>query len=227
MMQEKPGILIAVEGIDGSGKSTLVHNLASQLQLHFPVITTKEPGGTSLGSELRKLLQIQPVPLSEKAEYLLFAADRAQHFSQVVLPALQANKLVLSDRMSDSSLVYQGYARGLPIEMITMVNTWVMDNRFPNLVLYVDISIEEASERIKKRNIPLSAFEQHISFIKKLDAGFKELYKNKDNVIVIAGNQAPEQLAKEAFTKVIAWIENQQLTKKLSPQNCGLDLKRL
>ncbi len=172
------GVLIAVEGIDGSGKSSLVKNLSALLEkAGLPVRTTREPGATPLGKQLRTLVQEKSVAICPEAEFLLFAADRAQHMHEIVLPALAQNKIVISDRMKDSSLVYQGYGRGLDRTFINTVNSWTMQNREPDLTLYVNVDIQTASERIKKRNEKLTSFEkEHAQFIQKLIDGFNDLY---------------------------------------------------
>ncbi len=119
------GILIALEGIDGSGKSTLAKNIAASLaHLDFPILQTQEPGKMALGKLLKPIVQEKKVPVCSKAEFLLFAADRAQHFHELVIPALLNKQLVISDRMADSSLAYQGYGRGLDLTTLSMINSW-------------------------------------------------------------------------------------------------------
>ena len=114
----KKGTLITFEGIDGSGKSSAARALYDHLKDELPVVLTREPGGTELGRVLRTLLQNRTFDLDAKAEYLLFAADRAQHMKEIVLPALAQNKIVISDRMADSSYAYQGSGRGVDPDMI-------------------------------------------------------------------------------------------------------------
>jgi dTMP kinase len=154
-------MLIVIEGIDGSGKSTLAKGLALALKAYgLDVLLTREPGDTRLGKSLRPILQQQPIPISPVAEFLLFAADRAQHFHEVIVPALRANKLVISDRMGDSSLVYQGYGRGIDKEKIKMVNEWAMQYIKPNLILYLRVPLHIAQDRLlQKRNL-LTEFEK-------------------------------------------------------------------
>ena len=131
------GLLITIEGIDGSGKSTLAKNLTTYLQREYETVLTKEPGGSALGKQLRTLLQTQPVPITPLAEYLLFAADRAQHFHEVIIPNLKKGRIIISDRMADSSIVYQGYGRGLDREKIKYVNQWAMQGVQPDITFYV------------------------------------------------------------------------------------------
>src|SRR5688500_2417178 len=105
MVHLKRGILIAIEGIDGSGKSTIAQATALALKEQgFDLLLTKEPGDSELGKHIRELVQTQNVSISAKAQYLLFAADRAQHFMEKIIPALKTHKIILSDRLADSSL---------------------------------------------------------------------------------------------------------------------------
>ena len=149
-----------------------------------------------LGKQLRAIVQKQKIALQAKAEYLLFAADRAQHFTDIIFPHLKKNVLIVSDRMADSSLAYQGYGRGLPIEMIQTINAWVMLNIQPDLVIYVKIPVTTALKRIEKRKT-LTAFEQEQqSFMQQVSDGFDALYKDKTNVIIIDGTQLPQIITK-------------------------------
>ncbi len=215
MSQLNRGVLITIEGIDGSGKSTLAKNLSCCLTANqLPTILTKEPGGTPLGEQLRAIVQKQKVALQPKAEYLLFAADRAQHFTDIIVPYLKKNMLIISDRMADSSLAYQGYGRGLAIEMIQTINSWVMLNIQPDLVMYVKIPIATALERINKRQT-LTAFEQEqLSFMQQVSDGFDMLYKDKTNVIIIDGMQPPQIITNQATQAVEKWIKKQHLIKQ-------------
>ena len=134
MKKKTNGFLICVEGIDGSGKSLFAQSLAKELgKKGYPTLLTREPGGTPLGERIRELLFDKKTPPCHKAEYLLFAASRAQHCHQLIAPALAEGTIIISDRMADSSLVYQGYIRGLSVDFIRSVNTWAMNNvRFVN-----------------------------------------------------------------------------------------------
>ncbi len=206
-----PGILIALEGIDGSGKSTLAHNLATLLKNHgHDVLSTKEPGGSQLGLSLRRILQDQPVPITPVAEYLLFAADRAQHITDVVKPALEKGMIVISDRMADSSLVYQGFGRGIDMHMIHTINAWVMQNIKPDITIYVSIDHATAMHRvIQRKNI--SAFEkEQESFIQRLIDGFETLYTNRTDVLKLSGKDTPDHIAHQALQGITQWIQHHQ-----------------
>lgn len=206
-MDINKGILIAVEGIDGSGKSTLAKNLAQALE-PLPILLTKEPGATALGSQLRTILQKKEFAMCSIAEYLIYTADRANHFEYVVLPALEKNMIVISDRMADSSLIYQGYARNLDRSIITTVNHWAMHNRTPDLTLYLRITTEQARQRMIDRPIPLWAIEKEgVDFHEKVFNGFETLYANRPDVITLDGTQETSDLTKHAKEAVLSWIQ--------------------
>jgi dTMP kinase len=146
------GAFITFEGIDGSGKSTQMRMLASVLRLRgLEVVTTREPGGTSLGKRLRSAvldLQEQVDPL---AELLLYAADRAQHVNTLLRPALLTNHIVLSDRYADATVAYQGAGRGFPAETIREVVHLATGGLKPDLTLIFDLSVAECRARARRR----------------------------------------------------------------------------
>lgn len=196
------GLFITIEGIDGSGKTTLVQHLTSSLtSTNKPALVTKEPGGSILGKELRKVLNHQPEKLDGIAEFLLFAADRAQHFATVIIPALKENKIVISDRCSDSSLAYQGYGRGIDTTMIKAINSWAMQNTAPDLTFYLKLDINTATNRILQRHKTITTFEQEsIVFWTRVIAGYEEIFTNRRNVCTLDATQAPEVVATQAST---------------------------
>ena len=217
MPQLKRGLLITIEGINGSGKSTLAKNLSRCLTARqLLTILTKEPGGTPLGEQLRAIVENQKITLEPKAEYLLFAADRAQHFTNIIVPHLQKNILIISNRMADSSLAYQGYGRGLTIAMIQTINAWVMLNIQPDLIMYIKISVTTALERIKKRQTLTSFEQEQISFMQQVSDGFDTLYKDKTYVMIIDGTQPPQVITKQATQVVEEWIKKEHLIKQNS-----------
>ena len=213
MKQLQRGILVAVEGIDGSGKSTLALNIAKTLTMQsWPVLLTKEPGDTALGAHIRSILHDVSIPKNPKAEFLLFAADRAQHIGAVIQPAMARKQIVISDRMADSSVVYQGYARGLEIDMINSINSWTMEGHEPDIVFYIQVSPQIAYERLIARNLPLTSFEQEPkAFFNRLVQGFDTVMKTKPNAVILDGTQTPEQLSIIATEKILSWIHTNKL----------------
>lgn len=192
------GRLITFEGIDGCGKTTLAKHLYAALQERaVETILTKEPGGTPLGISLRTILQTQNPKVCDLSEYLLFAADRAQHFATLIIPALQKGCLVLADRLADSSLAYQGYGRGLDLKHIAQVNAWAMQNIEPDLTVYVQIDPDTAMQRITKRNEIITNFEQEKKdFWQRVTTGYQAIFKDRNNVLVIDGTLSTDTQVK-------------------------------
>ena len=184
------GFLIAIEGIDGSGKSTLSAKLYRDIiSRGLSTFLTREPGNTDLGAKLRNILQSDVKPSCSKTEFLLFAADRAEHFSKIVIPKLANGAVVISDRMADSSLAYQGFGRGLDIEMIKTINQWAMESTQPDLVVYIDTPIELAQQRLVSSRKHLTNFElEEKMFWQRVQNGFNEIFKNRDDVIKVDGS---------------------------------------
>lgn len=147
------GLFVTFEGIEGSGKTTQIRLAADYLrQRGIPCLETAEPGGTSLGRRLRELLLNRgPDAICPEAELLMFAAARAQHVREVILPALAAGKVVLCDRFTDATLVYQGYARGLDMEAVAFLNSFATRGRQPDLTILLDLPVEQGLRRARER----------------------------------------------------------------------------
>lgn len=209
----KTGILIAIEGIDGSGKSTLAKKLQERfLQSSVTAILTKEPGGTELGKQLRAILQEQTIPLTPVAEFLLFAADRAQHMATLIKPALEEKKLIISDRMADSAMAYQGYGRGLDRTMIEQVNRWAMQQIKATPTLYVDVDLATAERRRAARAEKPTSFEQEqMEFMQHVIDGYRAMYRGRPDVILIDGAQSPEQVFDTTWKQLISYLKQHNL----------------
>lgn len=205
MTEKYTGRLISIEGIDGSGKSTLTKRLAATLHEKGIITrTTKEPGGTKLGMSLRTILQTKTEPTSPMTEYLLFAADRAQHFDELIIPALQDGILVIADRLADSSLAYQGYGRGLDKTMITSINQWVMQGIAPNLTIYLQIDPKDALKRIEQRGEVLTTFEQEkLGFWQRVSHGYEEIFAQRKNVVTLDATLDELTLTELAVNEVL------------------------
>ena len=153
------GKFLTLEGVDGAGKSTHLHWLAGRLEAAGEtVVVTREPGGTPLGEELRRLLLAQPMHLETEA--LLMFAARREHLDKLILPALAAGSWVLSDRFSDATFAYQGGGRGLSQGRIEVLETWVQQGLQPDLTLVFDLSVEEAKRRRSAASALPDRFEQ-------------------------------------------------------------------
>ena len=150
----QPGKFITFEGPEGSGKSTQLKLLAEQLEAQrIKVVCTREPGGTATGEAIRNILQHDAVDeqLNERAELLLFTASRAQLMNHVILPALGRGEWVICDRFIDSTMAYQGYARGMSLETLDLINDFAINNRKPDLTLLLDLDIERGFQRLEER----------------------------------------------------------------------------
>ena len=146
------GAFITFEGIDGCGKTTQLRMLAGELRVRgLPVVATREPGGTPLGQKLRTALLDVKEEVDPLAELLVFAADRAQHVRKHLLPALQRNQIVLSDRYADATVAYQGAGRGFKPELIEEIVQLATDGLKPDLTLLFDLSVADAAIRTRKR----------------------------------------------------------------------------
>jgi dTMP kinase len=148
------GKFITFEGPEGSGKSTQIRLLAEKLEAQgIKVGCSREPGGTATGEAIRNILQHDAVdePLDERAELLLFTASRAQLMKQVIFPALERGEWVLCDRFIDSTIAYQGFARGMDIEPLDRINDFAIHSRKPDLTILLDLDIERGFERLLDR----------------------------------------------------------------------------
>ena len=162
---------IAFEGPEGCGKSTQAARLAEATG----AVLTRETGGTDIGVRLRTILHDTTVDdLADRAEALIAAADRAQHIAEVVRPALQAGRSVISDRSVYSTLAYQGYGRGLDIDAVRRINEWATDGLWPDVVVYLDAPDEVIAERMRRRE--LDRFEAAgDQFHERVTAGYRTM----------------------------------------------------
>ena len=164
-------VYIAFEGPEGCGKSTQARRLAE----HLDAVLTRETGGTEIGQRLREILHDTSVTdLDDHAEALIVAADRAQHLAQVVRPALESGQHVVSDRSVYSTLAYQGYGRGLPVDEVRRINEWAIGDTWPDLVVLLQVPADLLAERMSRRT--LDRFESAgDDFHQRVDAGFAEM----------------------------------------------------
>jgi len=207
------GTFITFEGIEGSGKSTQIVLLANYLKsLSVKVVLTREPGGTLIGDQIRKIL-LDPAnkALDSRAELLLYAASRAQHLSEVILPALTAGTIVLCDRFSDATLAYQGYGRGLDRDMIRELDRIVTAGIRPDLTVLLDIDAAVGLGRARGRNNSRgleseARFEnEEIAFHERVRRGYLTLAKQEpDRIRVVNASPAPDRIEMEIRKIVVA-----------------------
>ncbi len=186
------GRYIALEGAEACGKSTHAKRLADDIG----AVLTRETGGTRIGAKIRDILHdTDHLELVDKAEVLLIAADRAQHLQQVIRPALVAGRHVVSDRSAHSSLAYQGYGRGVALDVVRNTNDWALDGTWPELVLLIDVPPDVLAERMSDRD--LDRFEQaDDAFHARVRAGFHEMAAaDPARWFVIDGTRSKDEVA--------------------------------
>ena len=207
------GKFIVIEGIDGCGKTTQINELSKWLpnsgliKKGSKLITTREPGGSLLGKKLRGLIldNNENNKPSSLAELLLYSADRAEHVSKIISPALNKNNWVISDRFSDSTLAYQGYGRKIDLEIIKKIESIVCQGEYPDITFFLDISPKESILR-RKNEIPDRIESEGIRFLEKVNQGFKLIAKEKNWKVISASqniktisNQIKETVLKKFF----------------------------
>ncbi len=209
-VQNKPGVLITLEGPDGAGKTTQL-NLLKKIADDKGWLLTRNPGGTNFGLKLREiLLEDRSVKLHEIAELFLYMADRAQHMSEVIEPALKAGKVVICDRFIDSTVAYQGYGRGLNIQLIHDLNKTATHNIQPDLTILFDIDPEIGLSRAKSKD-KMEA--EGFKFQAKVRDGFLELAEQnpKRFKIVDTGSHSIEQVQAEVVELINSLVEEMEV----------------
>lgn len=192
-------LYIALEGLEGCGKSTHTKRLGE----HLNAVVTREPGGTRIGSLLRAILaDPENVDLDRRTEALLMAADRAQHMAEVIKPALDRGQHVVSDRSIYSTLAYQGYGRQLGTEALLSISTWALNDRLPDLVIYIDVPTDVLNDRLAKRD--LDRFEREgADFFARIAEGFRELRAaDPDRWVIIDGTVPKDDVEAAIRTQV-------------------------
>lgn len=210
-------MFITFEGIEGSGKSTALNLLAEHLQNKgYSVLTTREPGGCSLGRRLRALLlDARNDSLRSRAELFLFLADRAQHVGEIIRPALDEGQIVLCDRYVDSTLAYQGHGRGMDTDQLAVVNDLAIGGLMPHLTLLLDLPIGTGLLRAGKRNqedgtaITEGRFESESQeFHRRVRHGYlHQAAENPDRFAIIDATLPPDEVLLQCISAVEQRLE--------------------
>jgi len=192
-------LYIALEGLEGCGKSTHTKRLGE----HLNAVITREPGGTRIGTLLRAILaDPENSDLDRRTEALLMAADRAQHMAEIIKPSLAQGRHVVSDRSIYSTLAYQGYGRQLGTEALLSISTWALQDRLPDLVIYIDVPTDVLNARLAKRD--LDRFEREgADFFARIAEGFRELRAaDPERWIIIDGTVPKDDVEAAIRTQV-------------------------
>lgn len=207
------GKLISFEGAEGSGKSTQISRLAAHFQkTHREVISTREPGGTEIGEQIRNIIvhNSKGDEMCAETELLLFTAARAQLVREVIAPALLRGAIVLSDRFLDSSTVYQGIARNLAADPVAQINHFAVGNVMPDLTIVIDVPEEVSLARLKQRatDLPDRMERENVGFYKKVREGYLVLAKGMpERFIVVDGTKSQEVIEKKIWSEVQARLK--------------------
>lgn len=214
-LKEKPlGRLISFEGPEGSGKSSQISRLAAHLKKSGKeVVTTREPGGTEIGEQIRNIIvhNSKGDEMCPETELLLFTAARAQVVREVIAPALIAGKYVLSDRYLDSTTVYQGIARKLGSDPVAQINRFAVGNVMPDITVIIDVPPEVSIERLQQRvtDLPDRMERENIDFYHKVREGYLLLAKQMtDRVILVDGTKPIEKVAETIWEHVQVRLSN-------------------
>ena len=200
-------MFITIEGTEGSGKTTVAKELAKLLTSNgYEVVHTREPGGTPISESIRNvILDKNNTSMDGRTEALLYAASRRQHLVEKIWPALKEGKIVLCDRFLDSSLAYQGYARGLGYDEVLNINLFATENTYPDLTVFFVIEPEAGLQRIaKNKNREVNRLDlEKLPFHQKVYDAFIELSKKfPERYVTIDASQSLEDVIKDAYNAI-------------------------
>ncbi|MFP3512051.1 dTMP kinase [Peribacillus sp. SIMBA_075] len=208
----KRGIFITMEGPEGAGKTTITQMLGKALQQEgYKVLLTREPGGVPISEQIREvILNKDNTAMDSRTEALLYAAARRQHLVEVVMPELERGGIVLCDRFIDSSLAYQGHARGLDIEEVYSINKFAIGDMMPDATFFFDIDPEEGLRRIQangEREVNRLDLEA-LDFHKKVCEGYQSIINRwEDRFIIIDAGRTVDEVFEEAKASLFNYLE--------------------
>ncbi|OIJ29020.1 dTMP kinase [Staphylococcus sp. LCT-H4] len=199
---------ITFEGPEGSGKTTVIQQVAQKLGSEYNIVMTREPGGVKTGEQIRELL-LEGDGMDERTEALLFAASRREHLVGKVIPSLNEGKIVLCDRYIDSSLAYQGYARGIGLAEVKSINEFAIDGLYPDITIYLDVSVDIGRKRILKNQRVQNRLDQEsVNFHEKVVEGYKKIIHNEsERFIVIDADRSIEEVVSAAYESISKYLE--------------------
>lgn len=207
----KKGLFISFEGCDGCGKTTALEQVKAKLNAqNIHPLFTREPGGSKISEQIRNIiLDKKNTEEDVRTEALLYAASRRQHLVEIILPALERGEIVISDRYLDSSLAYQGYARGIGIDEVMKINEFAIDNVYPDVTYFLDLSAEEGLRRITGRTRDADRLDKETSdFHKKVYEGYQIVNERfKDRIVKIDASRTPDEISDEIVKDILRRLE--------------------
>jgi dTMP kinase len=200
------GKFITFEGTEGSGKTSIIKEIKKHYEnLGLEVMLTREPGGIKISERIRDiLLNKDNLEMDARTEALLFAAARRQHLVEKILPAIESGKLVLCDRFVDSSLIYQGVARGIGIDKVYEINFFAIEDALPDLTVFIDVRPEVGLQRVfNSPNREVNRLDlENLDFHKKIYMGYLELMEKYDRIKSVNGEQTLESVVEDTIALI-------------------------
>ncbi len=203
-------VFITFEGPEGSGKSTIIKGVNEYLLKNYETLVTREPGGISLSESIRDLLLNDEYDMDGKTEALLFAASRRVHLVEKIIPALKDGKIVLCDRFIDSSLAYQGFARGLGFDSIFTINKFAIETNMPDLTIYLRLDPKIGLLRKKDNNVEHNRLDnEEIDFHERVVMGYNKLSEEyPDRIKTVNANQDVEAVLNDTIHIIEQFIKS-------------------
>lgn len=208
------GLFITFEGPDGSGKTSVIQQMIPKLEevLQRPVVATREPGGSRIAETIRNvILNPDYTEMDARTEALLYAASRRQHVTETILPALTQGEVVLCDRFVDSSLVYQGIARGIGVDEVKLINQFATEGLEPDVTLYLDVDAEIGLERITRGRGQRQydrLDQEKLSFHQQVRQGYLQLLERQpERIKKIDANQLLDKVVEATWHELNEWLQ--------------------
>ena len=205
----KKGSFIVIEGPDGSGKTTIALRLKEILSEKYDIVHTREPGGIDIAEQIRNIiLDPKNTAMEAKTEALLYAASRRQHLVEKVIPALKRGSIVLCERFVYSSLVYQGYARGLGIDAVYDINRFAIGDTMPDLVLYLDVDEKTGLSRVDSRGNKDRLDGESSVFHKKVVEGYQLIKERFSDFKVVDASRSADEVLEDCLDIIYKFLND-------------------
>ncbi|NLL13614.1 MAG: dTMP kinase [Fibrobacter sp.] len=208
----RKGVFITFEGIDGCGKSTQLELAAKKLgEQSFPLLVTREPGGTAIAEKIREILiSPQNSEMVNECELLMYLAARAQHVREKIIPAIEQGFVVLCDRFQEATFAYQGFGRNIPLDFLEKINSFATGGLSPDLTFVFDISVDLSNERMQKMNKAKDRLELNgRTFYQKIAEGYRFLAKKEpQRILLLDGSEPLERISEQVYCKIKDILKN-------------------
>ncbi len=202
----RKGAFITFEGIDGCGKSTQLELVAKRLSdQSFPLMVTREPGGTAIAEKIREILiSPQNSEMVNECELLMYLAARAQHVREKIIPALEQGCVVLCDRFQEATFAYQGFGRNIPLDFLKKINSFATGGLLPDLTFIFDISVDLSNQRMHIMNKTKDRLELNDrAFYQRISEGYRFLAKTEpQRILLLDGSEPIEKISEQVYCRI-------------------------